>query len=155
MKENFHRVYNDNRAPFGIYLHAAWFLVNDNHLPAYKEFLDYLDDLPDVYFVSSSRVIDYVRNPRPVGEEPTVAPPTTTEPTTTTTEAPETPETRAANWQIFDSCQTIRTPTCEPRLCQLIRQDVNEERWMKSCPICPDVYPWVGNPLGVYIPPAL
>lgn len=55
--------------------------------------------------------------------------------------------------QPFDSCQTIRTPSCAPKMCQLIKETTGEERWMKSCVKCPAVYPWLGNPLGEYRKP--
>ncbi|XP_037041560.1 chitin deacetylase 7-like, partial [Bradysia coprophila] len=48
----------------------------------------------------------------------------------------------------FDKCEPLRTPSCVPKLCQLVKQTTREERWMTSCSPCPAVYPWLGNPLG-------
>lgn len=48
----------------------------------------------------------------------------------------------------FDKCQTQRTPSCVPKLCQLSKQTSHEERWMTSCVRCPAVYPWLKNPMG-------
>lgn len=75
-----------------------------------------MNELPDVYFVSSSRALEYARNPR-AGHP-------------------------------FEECQVQRTPSCVPKLCQLIKESTGEERWMTSCARCPAVYPWLGNPLG-------
>ncbi|KAJ6646914.1 Chitin deacetylase 8 [Pseudolycoriella hygida] len=116
MIKNFEHNYNTNRAPFGVYIHAAWFLKGENYFEAYKKFLDYMDSLPDVYFVSSHRALQYTRNPR-AGKP-------------------------------FDKCEPLRTPSCVPKLCQLVKQTTREERWMTSCSPCPAVYPWLGNPLG-------
>ncbi|XP_055372797.1 chitin deacetylase 7 [Condylostylus longicornis] len=65
MMENFEQNYKNNRAPFPIYLHASFFLKGDNYLPAYKKFLEHLNTLPDVYFVTVSQIIDYVKAPTP------------------------------------------------------------------------------------------
>ena len=55
MKRNFLRHYEGNKAPFGIYLHAAWFQVRPNAIQAYSLFLDYLQSLSDVYIVRTER----------------------------------------------------------------------------------------------------
>lgn len=82
----------------------------------FASFLDYLEDLPDVYLVSSHRALEFARNPR-AGLP-------------------------------FDECQTVRTPTCVPKLCHLRKQADDQERWMTGCTKCPTVYPWLGNPFG-------
>lgn len=82
-----------------------------------NRFLDHLNTLPDVYLVSASRVLEYVRNPK-AGKP-------------------------------FEQCQETRTPTCVPKLCQLIKESNKETRWMTSCAPCPKVYPWLGNPFGL------
>lgn len=121
MIAEFNKQYNGNRAPFGFYVHAAWFSeeINPNHLPAYIAFINYLQTLPDVYLASGSQVIDWVKNPVPVSK-----------------------------MQPGDTvCQETYTPTCQARACQLMKGDV--ERWMTSCVSnCPKSYPWLGNPLG-------
>ncbi|CAL4199099.1 unnamed protein product [Meganyctiphanes norvegica] len=74
LKESFHNHYdrNDgvraNRAPFGLYTDFAWFKIDDigvgsRHRDAYKEFLDYLQDLDDVWIVSLSTVLEYMKDP--------------------------------------------------------------------------------------------
>lgn len=49
---NFNRSYRTNRAPFGFYVHSAWFDIAPHHFPAYIKFIDYLQTLKDVYIVS-------------------------------------------------------------------------------------------------------
>ncbi|XP_004517389.1 uncharacterized protein LOC101459137 [Ceratitis capitata] len=63
MLENFNRHYEGNRAPFGMYLHAAWFQRGRHHFDALKKFLHYVNTLPDVYLTTASRVIHYMKHP--------------------------------------------------------------------------------------------
>lgn len=51
MVENFNRNYLTNKAPFGFFVHSAWFMVGQNHFAAFVKFIDYLQGLPDVYLV--------------------------------------------------------------------------------------------------------
>lgn len=47
----------------------------------------------------------------------------------------------------WPKCNSPKQTTCTPNLCRLMKG--KEERYMTSCvEICPEVYPWVGNPLG-------
>lgn len=143
MKTNFDRHYKGNRAPFGVFIHAAWFLIRDSHWPAYKRLVAHMNSLPDVYLVSVAQSVDYTRNPRAVWEEAEVV------------EAPEEDDalldTRNTkrHTQILEQCQRVREPTCHANFCQLRKEKTNEERWMSSCATCPEVYPWLGNPLGL------
>lgn len=83
-----------------------------------------MNEKEDVYFVSTQRAVEYTRNPRTLAEGP------------------------------FESCQPTSVPTCQPRLCQLIKEVTYEERWMTQCKTCPAVYPWLGNPYGLAtVPP--
>lgn len=165
MKTNFDRHYKGNRAPFGVFIHAAWFLIRESHWPAYKRLVEYMNSKPDVYLVSVSQAVDYTRNPRPVSNEQVdVGSPETEPELESETEVPAVddqeqsiggggavPFVRATkrDTQIMDSCQKLRTPDCTPKLCQLRKESTNEERWMTSCAVCPEVYPWLGNPLGL------
>lgn len=54
---NFNVSYHGNRAPFGFYVHAAWFLVSEAHFGAYLKFVDYLQELDDVFLVSFSNIL--------------------------------------------------------------------------------------------------
>ena len=39
LMRNFERVYNGNRAPWGLYMHAAWFFGSPWHFEGYSMFL--------------------------------------------------------------------------------------------------------------------
>lgn len=130
--------------------------------------MDYMNALPDVYFVTVAQSVEFARNPRAIEAvepettlapepETTVAPETTAAPeitlapepeTTVAPEVPEVPEVPARS-PIFDECKVIREADCQARLCELIKESTDEIRWMTICnSICPPLYPWVGNPLG-------
>lgn len=148
MKTNFDRHYYGNRAPFPVFMHAAWFWIRDSHLPAYKRFVDYMNSLPDVYLVSVSQAVEYTRNPKPVSGGVAVPP---QRPNVDEDEESQLRVTNRAA-QILDSCQKRPEHDCHPHLCQLRKQTTNEERWMTSCVRCPAFYPWLDNPLGLDIP---
>lgn len=123
MMGNFNRTYNSNRAPMGFYVHAAWFLTNEIHFQAYVKFIDQLLKLDDVFFVGSSDVIDWVKNPVPLEEMQT------------------------SDWS---DCRKPQPEACSANACTLMKGE--EIRYMTSCAPCPAVYPWLGNPMGVNNP---
>lgn len=153
MKSNFERHYLGNRAPFGVFIHAAWFLVRDSHFPAYKRLVEYMNTLPDVYMVSVNQAVEYTRNPRPVWEEEAseeeIEELHSGEEQYETDPAVPAKRSTVRHTQILDACQKVREPTCHAKLCQLRKEVSNEERWMTSCAQCPEVYPWLGNALGM------
>ncbi|TMW45108.1 hypothetical protein DOY81_009812, partial [Sarcophaga bullata] len=116
MKENFHRHYDNNRAPFGMYLHAAWFGRSPNYIKAFRKFLEYANSLPDVYITTPTSVVQYLRHP-------TLGKP-------------------------FKGCFKKPQTTCRPVTCSLQKQSTGETRYMTVCDRCPEVYPWLDNPLG-------
>ena len=61
---NFHRHYNSNRAPIGLYFHSTWF-ENKKNRKAFRKFLEEMVSRPDVYLVSSWEAIQWMRNPTP------------------------------------------------------------------------------------------
>ncbi|CAG5126745.1 unnamed protein product [Candidula unifasciata] len=67
LKSNFRRFYNSNRAPFGVFIHARWFSTEHN-LDALDRFIDYLLTVDDVYLVTPSQVIEWMKKPTPVHE---------------------------------------------------------------------------------------
>lgn len=56
------QVYNDNKAPFGLNMHAAWFFFDD-YLKAADTFIKKLLEMDDVYIVSVAQALDWMRNP--------------------------------------------------------------------------------------------
>lgn len=57
------QVFNDNRAPFGLNMHGAWFLYSDDYLNAADTFIKKLLEMDDVYIVSVEKTLDWMRNP--------------------------------------------------------------------------------------------
>lgn len=71
LQTNFLEHYNGNRVPFELSIHAGWVNGTGNETIAerrkgYDQFLDYLATLPDVYLVSISRGLEWVKNPTPI-----------------------------------------------------------------------------------------
>lgn len=63
--DNFENYYKTNRAPMGINMHASWFYYPDRK-KAMNRFIKDLIELGDVYIVSVSQVIAWLRNPTPL-----------------------------------------------------------------------------------------
>ncbi|KAG8230136.1 hypothetical protein J437_LFUL010628 [Ladona fulva] len=64
---NFHRHYDTNRAPFGLYFHTTWF-KKPEFLAAFQKFLDEMGKRPDVWFVTNWQAVQWMRNPVPLGQ---------------------------------------------------------------------------------------
>ena len=62
-EDNFDVHYKKNRSPFGIYSHSAWFYLSTEKAPAMIKFLDKLAAMDDVYIVTHSQMLAWVRNP--------------------------------------------------------------------------------------------
>jgi peptidoglycan/xylan/chitin deacetylase (PgdA/CDA1 family) len=122
--KNFNDQYNGNRAPYGIYTHAAYFIGDSadaaQRRDGYAMFLDYLATLKDVYIVSVSQALEWVRNPTAASNITNFAP-----------------------WQ----GELVQEDQCLfPRTCTL--DHMGSIRYMKTCQPCPTKFPWLGNPLG-------
>ena len=64
LKKNFDRAYGGHtRAPFGLYVHAAWFFGYDWRYEGYKMFIDEITTLDDVWIVPIQSGLDYRKNP--------------------------------------------------------------------------------------------
>lgn len=74
LKRNFNTSYYGNKAPFGIYVHHGWMNGTGGedsvHIwerrRGYEQFLDHLATLKDVYIVSVSKAIEWIKNGPPV-----------------------------------------------------------------------------------------
>lgn len=66
-KQEFDRNYNGNRAPLGVYIHAAW-LMNPTRNAAMHSFIQYALSKPDVWFVTPTDVLDWIKNPVPASQ---------------------------------------------------------------------------------------
>ncbi|CAG7833616.1 unnamed protein product, partial [Allacma fusca] len=118
LAKNFERHYTTNRAPFGLYYHAAWF-TQPHHKEGFEAFLDTLVNMDDVFLVTNYQALQWVRNPTPLSH--------------------------ILNFEPF-SCHNNkdRPRRCNhPKVCNLWHK--SGVRYMKTCQQCPSQYPWVGN----------
>ncbi|XP_046425141.1 uncharacterized protein LOC124182233 isoform X2 [Neodiprion fabricii] len=115
--KNFERHYTTNRAPFGLFYHAAWF-TQAHHKEGFISFLDTIVAMDDVWLVTNTQAIEWVRNP--------------------------TPTTQLANFEPFQCNYQGRPKKCNnPKVCNLWHK--SGVRYMKTCQPCPDIYPWTGK----------
>ncbi|KAK7477511.1 hypothetical protein BaRGS_00031196 [Batillaria attramentaria] len=63
---NFNRSYQRNRAPYMVCVHATWFLNTRGSLEALHEFLHVLSGMNDVWLVTMTQMLDWVRRPLPL-----------------------------------------------------------------------------------------
>ncbi|XP_072946451.1 chitin deacetylase 8-like [Epargyreus clarus] len=116
---NFERHYKGNRAPFGFYVHE-WFITSTPAIRrAFTRFLDLLNNLHDVFMVNASEAIEFARNPVKIDEY----------------------KKKACRSRPFAPCPF---KSCGP----LTAEHTLMTYWMEVCTACPNVYPWLGNPLG-------
>lgn len=128
LMDNFKLGYGGNRAPFGLYVHAAWFMnAEAGHFDGYLRFLKEIQKLSDVYFVTVSQALEYTRYPVDLNAIKDYA-----------------------AWKT--QCTPKGSTNCDTVTnCRLIKEDPvsGGERYMPMCGTqCPAKYPWVGNPLG-------
>ena len=66
LTHNFIRHYEQNRAPLGLYLHAAWFVKSPEMMDAFLYWLEeVLRSYDDVYVVTMSQVLAWMQSPTP------------------------------------------------------------------------------------------
>lgn len=121
--DNFNGHYK-NRAPFGIYAHSAWFYFGSERAAALNAFLDKVLAMDNVYIVTHSQLLDWVRNPTPLDKIKDFAP-----------------------WQ----CPKRPSPRCsyEQPGCQKSYSVGTAQRNFRTCTTpCPPNYPQYGNPYG-------
>jgi hypothetical protein len=117
LAKNFERHYTTNRAPFGLYYHAAWF-TTPHHKEGFEAFLDSLVQMDDVWLVTNWQALQWVRNPTPLN--------------------------RIHNFQPWSCHNQDRPERCNhPKVCNLWHK--SGVRYMKTCQTCPQQYPWTGN----------
>ncbi|KAM7351087.1 chitin deacetylase-like 5 [Cochliomyia hominivorax] len=115
--KNFERHYTTNRAPFGLFYHAAWF-TQPHHKEGFIKFLDTINAMPDVWIVTNWQALQWVRDPTPIS--------------------------RINSFQPFQCDYSDRPKRCNnPKVCNLWHK--SGVRYMKTCQPCPDIYPWTGK----------
>ncbi|XP_013149526.1 PREDICTED: uncharacterized protein LOC106111883 isoform X5 [Papilio polytes] len=115
--KNFDRHYTTNRAPFGLFYHAAWF-TQPHHKEGFIMFLDYINKMKDVWIVTNWQALQWVRDPTPIS--------------------------RLNNFQPFQCNYPDRPKKCNnPKVCNLWHK--SGVRYMRTCQPCPEIYPWTGK----------
>ena len=73
--DTFNEHYRGNRAPFGVYTHPIWLGPANQAIPdgsqklaAVNKFLDQAQSNPDVWLITNSQLIQYMKNPVPASE---------------------------------------------------------------------------------------
>uniref|UniRef100_A0A1B0DKW5 NodB homology domain-containing protein n=2 Tax=Phlebotomus papatasi TaxID=29031 RepID=A0A1B0DKW5_PHLPP len=117
LMKNFERHYTTNRAPFGLYYHAAWF-TQPHHKEGFIAFLDAINAMKDVWIVTNWQALQWVRDPTPIS--------------------------RLNSFQPFQCNYAGRPKRCNnPKVCNLWHK--SGVRYMRTCQPCPDIYPWTGK----------
>ncbi|XP_063357692.1 mucin-2 isoform X1 [Cydia amplana] len=115
--KNFDRHYTTNRAPFGLFYHAAWF-TQPHHKEGFIMFLDFINRMQDVWIVTNWQALQWVRDPTPIN--------------------------RINNFQPFQCNYQDRPKKCNnPKVCNLWHK--SGVRYMRTCQPCPEIYPWTGK----------
>lgn len=122
---NFKRHYSSNRAPLGLYFHSVWF-KNAEYLDAFTKFMDYMQKLPDVYFVTNNQAIEWMKNPTASNNLGNFEP-----------------------WQCKPRNLDQSEITCSvPFSCKLNSRVLQQDRYLYTCNECPAQYPWIRNEFG-------
>jgi len=126
LQQNFLRHYNTNRAPLSLSFDPAWLISNKGFDDTLSEWMaDILTTYSDVYFVTETQVMAWMRNP-------------------TSTQSLRDFEA----WK--DLCQVKSQPDCQlPSPCPLNTRELpGETLRLHTCMACPKMYPWILDPTG-------
>merc|ERR1711872_457529 len=138
---NFLRHYLTNRAPFPMFMHAGWFTASSYRWEALNDFIDTVPSQPDVFFVTATDVIEWIKNPVPCEDE-------------LNNDKERTCKLEGLNdWSCNSKRVLSRSEVCpetQRKSCVLSRVVYNNtcERRFSTCFRCPSTYPWLGNPDG-------
>lgn len=118
--QNFLEHYTKTKAPFPLFFHAAWFFNRQHRQEGFLNFIDSILALPDVYFVTSQELINWVRYPEPL--------------------------TSVHTSPVFDCNFPDRPTRCgrQKYKCQL-KHKGDHRQWTSCQRECPNSYPWVNN----------
>lgn len=123
--QNFLDHYTKDKTPFPLFFHSAWFFNRPHRQEGFFRFIDSILALPDVYFVTSQELINWMRNPQPLNAVSTS--------------------------DVFTCDFRDRPQRCNRRQkkkCNLKFR--GDSRQWSSCQVdtCPRRYPWVNNLTG-------
>ncbi|EGD78236.1 serpentine-PB [Salpingoeca rosetta] len=126
-RHNFNRHFNENRAPFNMYMHASWFDNYPHVLEALDEFIDELLRHDEVYMVSQAQALDWMHTPVSLDRV-----------------------FKLDSWQC--DTEVEGPPPCtaaEAKKCVFQDPVTGNPITLETCAEeCPKKFPWVGNPAG-------
>jgi len=127
---NFMRHYESNRAPLGIYMHAAWLIGHPEMFEALLHWLDQVtEDFPDAYVVSMSQAVEWMKNPTPLSSIANFGP-----------------------WKKKCSEKDWPKSSCSKTKACLLKSAVHEpgevHKLISCADYCPATYPWTNDFLG-------
>ncbi|EEC11139.1 hypothetical protein IscW_ISCW007142 [Ixodes scapularis] len=117
-RANFKEFYENNKAPFPMFLHEGWLREGDRKA-GFLRFIDWLLAQDDVFLVTVKEVIEFMKNPKPAKSYKESRCVTEVKPS--------------------DKCK-------EPETCVYPRVKIGYnigDRVMRSCVNCTQEYPWV------------
>lgn len=124
LMHNFKRHYMSNRAPYGLYFHSSWF-KNPSYLSAFQNFISEVLKYPDVWFVTNSQVIEWIKNPKTLDKLATFDP-----------------------WKCKKYLNRSELACSLPNVCKLYSRVFQQDRYLQTCAECPQKYPWIRNEFG-------
>ena len=68
LRENFIAHYDGNRAPFGVFIHPSWLLDDPSRISILESFFDWAATHENVWFVTTSAVIEWMKDPIPAAD---------------------------------------------------------------------------------------
>jgi len=122
--QNFLDHYTGDKTPFPLFFHSAWFFNRPHRSEGFFKFIDSILALPDVYFVTSQELIQWMQNPQPLNS--------------------------VLNSNIFGCNFNDRPQRCPRRTKKCSLKFRGDVRQWASCQsnTCPNRYPWVNNLSG-------
>jgi len=127
LTHNFIRHYEQNRAPLGLYMHAAWLTRSPEMFDVLEYWIDeILATYNDVYFVSMNDVLKWMQQPVNLRDA-----------------------LKYQSWR--ERCTALDTEdTClVSNECALSTPALGGvKQRMQTCSSCPDYFPWLGDPRG-------
>jgi len=128
LEHNLDRHYNSNKAPLSLSFDAAWLQLNKGFTAILSNFIrDTLETYSDVYFVTETQVIEWVRTPTEVATLRDFEP-----------------------WKAEGKCDVKGQPACQiQNACPVgTRELPGEIIRLHTCMECPKYYPWILDPTG-------
>ncbi|KAH9426742.1 chitin binding [Dermatophagoides pteronyssinus] len=116
--KNFNRHYKNNRSPFSLYYHSAWFNVQ-HHRKGFLRFLDEILQHQDVYMTTTWQMLQWVRQPVSLDQLNSFEP-----------------------FQCNKQEKPIRECT-RANICNV--HSKQGSRTLRTCQECPTTFPWIGN----------